>query len=301
VSASATTTPARWLVTGAAGLLGGELVTAIARLRPADAVTPTDLARLDIRDPADVALAVAGQDVVVNCAGWTDVDAAEEHEAEAFALNAGAVRILAQACSASGARLIHVSTDYVFDGGSRVPYAEDSAPAPTGAYGRSKLAGERAVAEELRDRGIVVRTAWLYGVRGRSFVRTMIDRARRGEPAAVVNDQRGQPTWNRVVAERIVLLGSTAGTSGIYHATCRGEATWLDVAREVYRRTGADPSLVRPITSGQLGRLARRPAYSVLADLRGPSAGLPALPDWRVALARALAEMDPSGEATSEE
>jgi dTDP-4-dehydrorhamnose reductase len=234
---------------------------------------------------------VAGHDVVLNCAGWTDVDAAESHEAEAFAVNAEAVRSLAAACAATDARLVHVSTDYVFDGLSREPYAESAVAAPVNAYGRTKLAGEQAVADELGDRGVVVRTAWLYGAPGRSFVRTIIDGSVAARPIEVVADLRGQPSWVRPVAQRLVALGVMANAGGVYHATCRGDASWFEFAREVYRLAGADPELVLSTSSGRLRRAARRPRCSVLGDRRGVAAGLDPMPTWQDALSRALIEL----------
>ncbi|HET6532824.1 MAG TPA: sugar nucleotide-binding protein, partial [Actinoplanes sp.] len=157
----------RWLVTGAGGMLGHDLCAVLARAGEADVVAATR-ADLDVTDAAAVRAAVAGADVVVNAAGWTDVDGAETAEEAATAVNGHAVRALAEA---AGARLIHISTDYVFDGTATDPYPEDARPAPINAYGRSKLVGERAV---LATGGYVVRTAWLYGAHGPNFVRTML-------------------------------------------------------------------------------------------------------------------------------
>ena len=283
----------RWLVTGAGGLLGSEVVSTIRRTRPADAVTGTTRADLDVTaaDLDQFRTIVAGYDVVLNCAGWTDVDAAESHQAEAFAVNAEAVRVLAAACASTGVRLAHLSTDYVFDGLSDEPYAESAVGSPVNAYGRTKLAGERAVTDELGDRGVIVRTAWLYGERGRSFVRTIVERAVAARPIEVVEDLRGQPTWVRPVAERLVALGAMADAGGVYHATCRGDASWFEFAREAYRLVGADPDLVLPVSSATLKRAARRPSPSILDDVRGTKAGLDPMPRWQEALSAALVEL----------
>jgi dTDP-4-dehydrorhamnose reductase len=281
----------RWLVTGAGGMLGRDVVAELTR-RGAE-VTALDRAALDITEPAALedAFTVHRPDLVVNCAAYTAVDDAETDEARALEINGEGPRLLARTCAAYGARLIHVSTDYVFDGAGRdAPYPEDHPTAPRTAYGRTKLAGERAVAEELPDASAVLRTAWLYGVHGRSFVRTMIELEGRRDTVDVVDDQRGQPTWSADVAARIADLGPLVGrgASGVYHATSAGEATWYDLAREVFAGLGADPDRVRPTGSAAFTRPAPRPAYSALAHGRWQHTGLSAPRDWRAALHEAL-------------
>ncbi|MFI6108554.1 dTDP-4-dehydrorhamnose reductase [Streptomyces sp. NPDC051310] len=274
-----------WLVTGAGGMLGQDVLACLG-----GAGTGLTRRQLDLRDRPAVraALSALRPAVVVNCAAWTAVDDAEAHEAEALAVNGTGVRHLAEACAAAGARLLHVSTDYVFDGRARVPYAEDAAPAPRTAYGRTKLAGERAVLEVLPEDGYVVRTAWLYGAGGASFVRTML-RLEASRPFVdVVDDQRGQPTWSADVARRLVALGRRGAPPGVYHATSSGDATWYDLARATFRLLGADPGRVRPAPSTAFPRPAARPAYSVLAHGRWREADLTPLRDWREALAEAL-------------
>ncbi|GHC51217.1 dTDP-4-dehydrorhamnose reductase [Streptomyces cinnamoneus] len=271
-----------WLITGAGGLLGGELRA----LLPAHTTTALTRHELDVTDPDAVTDAVAGlrPSVVVNCAAWTDVDGAEAHEAGALAVNATAVRALARACRHTGARLLHVSTDYVFDGTGRTPYAENVRPAPRTAYGRTKLAGERAALTGHPAGATVVRTAWLYGAAGRTFVGTMTERARAGEQVRVVDDQHGQPTWARDVAARLLALGTGPARPGILHATAGGRTTWYELAREVYRLAGADPALVTPIGSADLNRPAPRPAWSVLGHEGWHATGLSPLRHWRTAL-----------------
>ena len=188
----------------------------------------------------------------------------------------------------SGARLMHLSTDYVFDGTGAEPYAEQHPPAPRTVYGETKLAGERAVLDKLPDSGYVLRTAWLYGVHGRNFVRTMIRLEGEQDEVAVVNDQHGQPTWTADVARQIVLLAESAAEPGIYHATSRGTTTWFGLAQEIFRLLDADPGRVKPIPTSDLSRPAPRPSYSVLGHGRWASAGLAPLPDWQRALAGAL-------------
>ena len=274
----------RWLVTGAGGMLGQDL-TSLLRHGGAD-VTALDRGRLDITDAAAAAAAVlqAGPDIVVNCAAWTAVDDAESHEDLALAVNGDGAANLAAACAKAQARLVHLSTDYVFSGTGTEPYPEDHQPAPRTAYGRSKLAGEEAVRNILPGASYVLRTAWLYGAHGPNFVRTMIRLEASRDTVAVVDDQHGQPTWTGDVASRIVLLALSAAPPGTYHATSSGATTWLGLARAVFGLLGADPGRVRPTSSSELSRPAPRPAYSVLGHARWARVGLAPLPDWENSL-----------------
>lgn len=284
-------TTLRWVVTGAGGMLGRDMMT---RLREAgeDAVG-LGHGDLDITDADAVRAAFERYqpDVVVNCAAYTAVDDAETDEERAYQINAVGPRLLAEAAAASGARLVHVSTDYVFAGDAHAPYAEDAKPAPRTAYGRTKLAGEEAVLDALPDNGVVVRTAWLYGAHGGNFVRTMMRLERERETLEVVADQRGQPTWTVDVAERLFVLGSDPRAVGIFHATSAGEATWCDLAREVFRLLGADPVRVRPTTTEKFPRPAPRPAYSVLGHGRWAELDLGPIRHWREALQAAFPTM----------
>jgi dTDP-4-dehydrorhamnose reductase len=234
-------------------------------------------------------------DVVVNAAAWTDVDGAETDQVAATRINGMAPRTLAFDCHLHKAILLHVSTDYVFPGDASSPYPEDAPTDPINAYGRGKLVGEKAVLRMLPDTGYVVRTAWLYGAHGRNFVTTMLDLATRRDTVNVVDDQRGQPTWSRALAERLVALGhrALAGTApaGVYHGTAAGETTWFGLAREVFALAGLDPDRVHPVTSAEFVRLARRPAYSVLGHDRWSAAGLPPMADWREALREAVGQL----------
>ncbi|MFE2476168.1 dTDP-4-dehydrorhamnose reductase [Streptomyces sp. NPDC059389] len=282
----------RWLVTGAAGMLGQDV---LAELKSAG-IEAVGLRRadLDVTDPAAVRAAVEGVTVVVNCAAWTDVDGAETAEDAATAVNGTGVRVLAEACAAARVRLLHVSTDYVLPGDATEPYREDAETGPLNAYGRSKLLGEQAVAELLPQDGYIVRTAWLYGEHGPNFVATMLKLAAQRETLDVVDDQHGQPTWSRALARRLVELGLAAlggrATGGIYHGTASGRTTWMGLARETYRLSGLDPERIRPTTSAAFVRPAARPAFSVLGhDAWEEEAGLAPLADWREQLAEALA------------
>ena len=280
-----------WLITGADGMLGRDL-TALLGAEGAE-VVGLNRAALDVTDAEVVAAAVRRHrpDVVVNCAAWTAVDDAEAREDEALAVNGRAVGYLAGACAGSGAALVQVSTDYVFDGHAEKPYAEDHPAAPRSAYGRTKLAGEQAARAALPDGSYVVRTAWLYGAHGSSFVRTMLARARAGSPVSVVDDQRGQPTWTADVAAQIRALIAVGAPAGTYHATSSGETTWFGLASAVYALAGADPALVTPTTSEAYQRPAPRPAYSVLGHDRWLSPGIEPIGDWGDALGRAFPAM----------
>ncbi|MEU7012354.1 dTDP-4-dehydrorhamnose reductase [Streptomyces sp. NPDC046385] len=285
----------RWLITGAAGMLGRDLAEVLAE----GGVEYTALTRreLDVTDAAAVRAAVAGHDVVVNAAAWTDVDGAETEEAAATRINGDGPRALAAACAESGAVLIQVSTDYVFPGDATEPYRHDAPTAPVNAYGRSKLAGELAVTELLPERGYVVRTAWLYGAHGRNFVSTMLGLAERLDTVDVVDDQRGQPTWTRALARQLRELGEAAvagkAPAGVYHGTASDTATWFDLARAAFELSGLDPERVRPTTSDKFVRPARRPSFSVLAHERWAEAGVAAQPHWREQLTEALRVMAP--------
>lgn len=285
----------RVLVTGAGGMLGRDLLAVLGG-RPEFEVTAARRAELDITDPAAVHAAVAGHDVVINAAAWTDVDGAERQEAAATEVNGTAVGHLATACATEGARLIQVSTDYVLGGDTPTPYPENALTAPVNAYGRGKLVGEEAVHRLLPDVGYVVRTAWLYGAYGPNFVATLLRLAAEREHLDVVDDQRGQPTWSYALAERLVELATAAlaghAAPGVYHGTASGETTWCGLARAVFELSGLDPERIRPTTSDHYRRPAARPAYSVLSHGRWREASLPPLRPWRAMLADALPQLN---------
>lgn len=276
------------LVTGAAGMLGQALVAAFRSA--GHEVEPCDRAALDIRSLAACrAVLTPGVDVVVNAAAWTDVDAAETAEAGAFAVNATGAANLAVAGRESGAQLVQISTDYVFDGQATSPYAEGAPLNPLGAYGRSKAAGEWAVRAE-HPAPLIVRTAWLYGPGAKSFVRTMARLAEERDTVDVVDDQRGQPTTTTDVAAYVLRLLESDATPGIYHATSEGETTWFGLARAIFEQLGLDAERVRPTSSAAFARPAPRPTYSVLGHDRGIAAGA-LMPHWRAALDANLADV----------
>lgn len=246
-------------------------------------VVPLGRDGLDVTDVDAVAAAADGAfrdaDAVINCAAWTAVDDAEEQEAAAFALNAVAPQLLARAAHRAGAAIAHVSTDYVFAGDADQPYPEDAELAPRSAYGRTKAAGEWAVAAA-SPRHWVVRTAWLYGAGGGCFPRTMARLAVEREELTVVEDQIGQPTWTVDVAAQLAALIENRAPWGTYHATAGGSASWFEFASAVVDATGRS-ARVLPTTSDAFPRPAPRPAWSVLGHQRWHAAGIAPIGPWR--------------------
>jgi len=275
----------RLLVTGSAGMLGRAVAGTAARL--GHDVVALRHAELDVADGANVARLVAAvePDAVVNCAGFTDVDGAEANEARALRVNGDGAGHVARAAAAAGARVVHISTDYVFDGSKRAPWYESDPVGPLQAYGRTKLAGEHAVAEANPDHA-VVRAAWLFGAGGRNFADTMLGLFAERDEVEVVADQVGHPTWTGHLAPALVELAERTGDVGLFHAAGPGECTWYELAVEIARRAGARARIV-PTTSERFVRPARRPAYSVLGTERSPGVALPA---WQDGLAAYLAE-----------
>jgi dTDP-4-dehydrorhamnose reductase len=276
-----------WLVTGGAGQLGSALQAALAA-RGETFFAPSH-AELDICDGAQLARTVAQRAprVVVNCAALTKVDTCEREPALAARANAEAVAELARACGSIGARLVQLSTDYVFAGDAQRPVREDDAPAPRSVYGRTKLAGEQAALAA--PGALVVRTSWVYG-RGRNFPAAILAQAREGKPLRVVADQRGRPTYAADLADAILRLVA-ADVTGIVNFANDGEASWLELARAVLDSCGFSDRPIQPIKTEELGLPAPRPRYSVL-DL-GKARALGVVPrDWRAALAAYLASPD---------
>lgn len=296
-----------WLVTGAGGALGTDLVRALAR-DPDAHVRARTRAELDITDRDAVADAVgdwaaaahraggtgpggAGRPVVLNAAAYTAVDRAEtdpQARAMAWAVNAEAPGHLAEACARAGARLVHVSTDYVFDGTASRPYEPGDPVAPRSVYGTGKQAGEDRVREALPAAHHVVRTSWVYGDTGTNFVATMGRLAGERDVVDVVDDQHGSPTWSADLAAALVELGRTPVPAGTLHAAGGGSTTWYGLARAVFAERGDDPGRVRPCSTDRFPRPAHRPSYSVLSGASWQAAGLTPLPAWRQALSAAV-------------
>ena len=274
----------RLLVTGAGGMLGRAVVEAATRL--GHDVVACARADLDVTDATAtrLALVAARPRAVVNCAAYTDVDGAERDPQRAEAVNAQGARNVAAAATHVGAFVVHVSTDYVFDGSKREPWLESDAVAPLGVYGDTKLAGEQAVAS-VNPAHAIVRTAWLFGAGGKNFVDTMLALGTERDEVCVVTDQVGCPTWTGHLAGALAELAERPDETGIHHIASSGSCSWNELALEIFERAGID-CRVLPATSEQFVRPARRPAYSVLGtERRDPLV----LPRWQDGVARYLA------------
>jgi dTDP-4-dehydrorhamnose reductase len=284
----------RIVITGAGGQLGSCLA-ALATYRGRDVLALTS-SQWDITDPAAAERIIKNGDVVINCAAYTNVDGAESDEARAYAVNATGPEHLARTCARVGARLIHVSTDYVFTGepdeGGPRPYEPSDETHARGVYALSKLAGERAVLAALPDasEGIVVRTAWLYtGGTGKDFVAVMRRLAAGDGPVNVVNDQTGSPTYVADLAAALLQVADDGVPGPILHAANEGAVSRFEQARAVFEECGADPARVRPVSTDEFPRPAPRPTYSALSSGESAAAGLTPLRPWRPALVAALA------------
>jgi dTDP-4-dehydrorhamnose reductase len=277
----------RIAITGAAGMLGQDLLDAVRGAGHEALAFPH--ADLDITDAAAVERVVrrAGPDVVVNCAAWTDVDGAETQFEAALAVNGAGAGHVARAAAACGAWTIHISSDYVFDGSKRSPYLESDSVGPLSAYGRTKLAGERAVALESPERHTIVRSSWLFGAGGPCFPATILRLARERDELRVVDDQVGCPTFTGHLATALVDLGDRPSRpAGVLHVAGSGKCSWYEFARQIVASAELRCE-VQPCTTVDMPRPAPRPAYSVLRSSRGDDA--PVLPEWRDGLARYMA------------
>lgn len=266
-------------------MLGTDLVEALSG-REVLALGHSDL---DISDAEAVRAVIQSGDVIINCAAFTKVDDAESFEDAAFQVNAIGVRNLAAAARDANAKLISISTDYVFKGDATAPYEVTAPRAPLSAYGRTKVAGEDYAFEEFPEGTLIVRSAWLYGKHGTNFAQTMLNLAASKESWAVVTDQLGQPTWSMDLAKRIVELVDTDAPAGVYHCTNSGQATWFEFAQAVLSEAGLDPSRITQTDSSHFDRPAPRPSYSVLDDSKWAEVGMIPLRDWREALHAAFA------------
>jgi dTDP-4-dehydrorhamnose reductase len=272
------------LVTGAAGMLGRDVLLAAGNA--GHDVIGYGRAELDVSDPASVGrkLDLERPDVVVNCAAWTDVDGAEESEEQAFAVNGRGAGNVAAAAAEIEARILHVSTDYVFDGSKGAPYVESDQVAPRSAYGRTKLAGEEAVAAA-NKRHFIVRSAGLFGLGGRNFVETMLQLAETRNEVLVVRDQSTSPTYTWHLAYGIVRL-IDGMEYGIHHMAAGGHCSWYEFAREIFEQAEVECKVLSSTTE-MLGRPAPRPAFSALVSQREHAIRLPT---WQDGLAGYLAQ-----------
>jgi dTDP-4-dehydrorhamnose reductase len=277
------------MVTGADGMLGTDAVDLLSG--HGHEVEAHVLGTLDLGDTDAVARAALGCDVIWNCAAWTAVDDAETSEDEAGFVNGVIPGNLASAAAAVGARLVHISTDYVFAGDATEPYGEDAPTSPRSAYGRTKEAGERAVRDAQPDQHLIVRTAWLYGAHGACFPRTIARVAAERGGVAVVDDQVGQPTWTRDVADLVLRLVDAGAPAGTYHATSSGQTSWFGFAQRIVASAGLDPSIVTPTDSAAFPRPAPRPAYSVLGHGALVRLGVDPIGEWSQRWDKASAEV----------
>jgi len=278
-----------WLITGGSGQLGIAVSQELGeRGILFDAWSSKDLNITQAPIVLDV-IAKLSPTHIINCAAWTDVDSAEKHENDASRVNSDGAENLAIAARVCNAKLIHVSTDYVFSGESQSPWQIVDEVKPQSAYGRTKAQGEIRVLAIYPESSFVVRTAWLYSPWGKNFAKTMTKLAieDQGE-VRVVNDQVGQPTSATDLAKQLVELGQSTSPAGVYHGTNSGKATWFEFARDIFKLAGADVGRVIPVSSSEYPRPAKRPSYSVLSHDAWVNSSVKPLRDWRIALSDAM-------------
>jgi dTDP-4-dehydrorhamnose reductase len=272
------------LIVGAHGQLGQDMKTMASSA--GYSVSGVDVPDIDITDPVATRKVIAAHapEVIINCSAYTAVDACETHEREAFAVNSDGVAHIAQAARETTARDVHFSTDYVFDGLKTGPYIESDVPNPQSVYGKSKLEGDRRLAQALPDH-IILRVAWLYGVHGQHFIKKIRERALQmqgtGKPLKVVTDEVGTPTYSMDVCRQTLKL-LTTNHRGTFHCTNEGFCTRFEFAREILKTYTIDVPL-EPCTSKDFVLPAPRPAYSVLENKRLKQLGINVMRDWKVA------------------
>jgi len=278
-----------WLVTGASGQLGIAVSQELGRrgfLFHAWNSQDLDITQGPIVQ--DV-ISKLSPKTIINCAAWTDVDGAEVNELQAARVNVDGALNIALAAKECGAKLIQISTDYVFSGESQTPWQVADEINPKSAYGRTKAGGESRVLETYLENSFIVRTAWLYSPWGKNFAKTITKLALNGQAEVpVVIDQIGQPTSALDLASQLVELGLSNSHVGIYHGTNSGQATWFDFAVEIFKLAGEDASRVVPISTADLPRPAKRPTFSVLSHEAWDKTTIPVMRDWRIALADAM-------------
>ena len=277
-----------WLILGGEGQLALSLQLILSQANIPHHAVGRDALDICNRDACIRVIKEIQPQIVVNCAAWTAVDLAEDHEDEAFTINCNGSRNVAIACREANAILVHISTDYVFSGVSDTPYETDTPTAPTSAYGRSKLCGEEAVREEHPEHSYIFRTAWLYSQFGGNFVKTMVRKALAHSPVRVVFDQLGQPTVATDLAQHIVHILESNAPCGIFHGTNSEQASWYELTQEIYTLLEVDSSLVTPVPTSEYPTRAVRPQYSVLSHSHTTNLGLQEMTNWKTALMNAL-------------
>ena len=281
----------KWAITGGSGQLSRSLVDLLDKEGvPYIAWSHKDL---DVADDSSISvIKETSPDLLINCAAWTNVDAAEEFPEKATRVNQVGPRNMARAAKELKIPLIHISTDYVFSGKSRQPWSTDSKTEPMSTYGLSKLLGEKEINKNMDGNFYILRTAWLYGPYGRNFSKTILKKALTSKDSInVVNDQIGQPTTTKSLAEQIFKVAQQNIPSGTYHATNTGQASWWDFAREIFELAGEDVERVRSSTSEDFPSNVKRPKYSVLDQSAWSKVGMETMPEWRRALKEVFPEI----------
>jgi len=281
----------KWAITGGSGQLSRSLVDLLDKVGiPYITWSHKDL---DVADDSSITvIKETCPDLLINCAAWTNVDAAEEFPERAARVNQVGPRNMARAAKELKIPLVHISTDYVFSGQSGKPWSTDSKTEPMSSYGLSKLLGEKEITKSLDVNFYILRTAWLYGPYGKNFSKTILKKAITSkEPINVVNDQIGQPTTTKSLAKRIFEVAKSHVPSGIYHATNTGQASWWDFACEIFALAGEDVERVRPSTSEDFPSKVKRPKYSVLDQSAWSKVGMETMPEWREALKEVFPEI----------
>ena len=278
-----------WLITGGSGQLG---IAASQELGERGILfTSWDSRDLDITQGPIVRKFISqlSPKVIINCAAWTDVDGAETNESQASRVNGDGAENISIAAKKCGAKLIHISTDYVFSGENKTPWQVGDAINPQSTYGRTKADGESRVRRAHPENSSIVRTAWLYSPWGNNFAKTMTRLAINADgEVRVVNDQMGQPTSAMDLAKQLIDLGLSSSSAGVYHGTNSGEATWFEFAQEIFKLAGADSSRVVPVSSSEYPRIAKRPSYSVLSHDSWSKTSVQPMRDWRIAIEEAM-------------
>ncbi len=281
----------KWAITGGSGQLSRSLIDLLDQVGfPYVAWSHQDL---DVADESSISvIKESAPDLLINCAAWTNVDAAEEFPDKATRVNKVGPQNMARVAKELKIPLIHISTDYVFSGQSQQPWRTHSKTEPMSAYGLSKLLGEKEITKSLDADFYILRTAWLYGPYGKNFSKTILKKALTSKDSIkVVNDQIGQPTTTKSLAEQILKVAKMRIPSGIYHATNTGQASWWDLACEIFELAGEDVERVRPSTSEEFSSKVKRPKYSVLDQSTWSKVGMETMPDWRRALKEVFPEI----------
>jgi dTDP-4-dehydrorhamnose reductase len=278
-----------WLITGGSGQLGIAVSQELGERGLVFSTPKSQELDITLSPLASKFVMQIAPKVIVNCAAWTDVDGAENNQALALRVNSDGAVNMARGAKLCGAKLIHISTDYVFSGEGVRPWQVDDPINPQSAYGRTKADGEHRALETYPERTSIVRTAWLYSPWGKNFARTMTRRAFSGAgEVRVVNDQMGQPTSATDLAKQLVEMGLSNSSIGVFHGTNSGQATWFEFAQEIFKLAGADVARVVPVSSSEYSRPAKRPSYSVLGHDAWAKTTVEPMRDWRIALTEAM-------------